>query len=47
MRWSLREKDHRSDPEDKSYNTSKSEYGMQSQSKFSTEPTKEDRLSSV
>jgi len=46
-RWSLREKAYRYDPEDKSGNAGRSEYNMQLQVEFSTEPTKEDWPSPV
>jgi len=45
--WSPREEAHRYDPEDKSCNAGRPEYDMRLHVKFSTEPTKEDRPSSV
>ena len=47
MRWSLRQKNHRFDPEDRSSNAGERECSMQSHSRFSTELTKGDRLSLV
>jgi len=46
-RWSPREKTHRYDPKDKSYNAGRPEYDMRLHAEFLTEPTKEDWLSSV
>jgi len=46
-RWSPREKAYRYNPEDKSCNTGTPEYDMQLHIEFSTEPTKEERTSSV
>ena len=46
-RWSPRGKNHRVDPEDKSYDAGKQEWSMQSHKWLSTEPTKEDGPSSV
>ena len=46
-RWSPRRKNHRLDPENKSYLSGKQEWSMQSHSGFSTEPTEEDGPSSV
>jgi len=40
--WSLREKTHRYDPEDKSYNARRPECNMWLHVEFSREPTKED-----
>jgi len=44
--WSLRDKTHMYDPEHKSCNAGRQEYNMRSQVEFSTEPTKEEWLSS-
>ena len=46
-RWSPRGKNHRFDPEDKSYNAGEQEWSIQSHTWFSTEPTEEDGPSSV
>jgi len=46
-RWSPREKAYRYDPKDKSCNAGRPEYDMQSRVKFSTQPTNEERPSSV
>ena len=46
-RWSPREKTYRYDPEETSCNAGTSEYNMQWQVEFSSEPTKEDWRSSV
>jgi len=46
-RWSLSEKTDRYDSEDKSCNAGRPEYDMQLHVEFSTEPTKEERPSSV
>jgi len=46
-RWSQRETGYRSRPKEESYNVGGQEYDMQSQTKFSMEPAKEDRLFSV
>jgi len=46
-RWSLREKAHRYNPENKSCNAGRPEYNMQLHVEFSTEPTKEESPSSV
>jgi len=46
-RGSLRENAYRYDPEHKSCNAGRPEYDLQLHVEFSTEPTKEERLSSV
>jgi len=46
-RWSLREKAHRDDPEDKSCNAGRLEYDMRLHAKFLTKPTKDEWPSSV
>jgi len=46
-RWSPREKAYRYDPEDMLCNAGRPEYDMQLHDEFSTEPTKEERPSSV